>query len=451
MPDRPTVRRVAIVAFAVLLPVAAHSLWDYIEVQRLIREIERIQEKREPVTEQDAGHRDVVPEQAGAASYYAAAGILALGTNPQLAIKPVREWLMGTTPTQPLPPGLASAVQKVVTESSAALLLADKAARLPFNGFVAGTDYSYRAASMSALSELIAARSLSLSVAGQGDEALDSLIAGLQARRPLEESRGWLAGRTDVAAVLSFAEPSSEALQRTQIALEQTDRPDQPLANFLRERGRYLDMIWRRFYGHSANAPRQYRLPMRGLTETVLRPWRTHTLVESLQLWARLIEAARLPWPQRADAGARVTEPDQNQHDSSDSRFLFPMMGRDLPLGLFAQAIEPTPLILDRCSIAALAAERFKLENGKLPAALSDLVPRYLLSVPLDPLSGLPLLFRSSPDGYAIYSVGQNGRDDAGDLTPPSAADRRRLGRRASSADVGIRVITTPVSRGNQR
>ena len=35
---RPRLRRVAIAAFAVLLPLAAHSLWDYLEVRRLVRE-----------------------------------------------------------------------------------------------------------------------------------------------------------------------------------------------------------------------------------------------------------------------------------------------------------------------------------------------------------------------------------------------------------------------------
>lgn len=445
---RPTIRRMAIAAFVVLLPVAAHRLWDYIEVQRLVREIERIQEQREPVTEQEAaGRRDVRPENAGAASYYTAAGVLALGTNAYAVNAPVRDWLASATPGQSLPQPVATALQELLAKSADALALADKAALLPFNGFVAGVDYSYRTASIGAMAEVIAARSLSLSIAGQGDEALDSVIAGLQARRPLEESRGWSGGRADVAAVLSFADPSADALQRTQAALTHTDRPEFALDNFVRERARYLEMIWRRFYGHSPNAPRQYRLPMRGVIETILRPWRSHKLVETLQLWASLIEIARLPWPQKAEAAARVTESADQEGDSLYTSYFYPLIGREFPLGVFARAIDATPLIVDRCSVAALAVERFKLDNGRLPAALTDLVPRYLAAAPIDPLTERPLLFRLSGDSYTIYSVGRNSQDDGGDLTAPTSADRRRLGRRVSSPDIGIRVVAASATR----
>jgi len=441
---RPAMRRIAMVAFVVLLPIAAHGLWDYLEVQRLVREIERIQAKREPVTEQEAGRQDVAPEDAGAASYYSAAGILALGTNPYAVTTRVRNWLAGATPGQSLPTALATELQEVVAESEDALALADKAAQLPFNGFVAGVDYSYRTASMRAVAEVLSARSLSLGIAGKGDEALDSVIAGLQARRPLTESRVRFTDRADVAAVLSFADPSPEALQRAQTALAHTDRPEVALDNFLRERARYLEMTWRRFYGHSPNAPRQYLLPMHGVVETIVRPWRSHRLVETLQLWARLADVARQPWSLKAEAGTRLLE-NAERVRTRYSRYFLPLMGSDLPLGLFAAAIDPTPLIIDRCSVAALAVERFKHDTGTVPAALVDLVPRYLAAVPIDPLTDRPLLFRSSADAYTIYSVGPNGQDDGGDLTAPTSDDRRRLRRRASSPDSGIRVAAWPL------
>lgn len=440
---RPARLRIAVTAFVLLLPIAAHSLWDYIEVQRLVREVERIQEKREPITEQEAiGRREAGPEEHGAASYYLAAAMLALGRNPYPVNAPVRDWLTSATPAQQLPPGLATALRDLVAESSDALLLADKAAQLPFTGFPAGTDYSYQTASIGTLSELIAARSLSLSASGNGDAALSSMISGLQARRALQESRSWFARSSDVAAVLSFTRPSLDALRRAQAALEDAERPEQASAGFLRERARFLEMTWRRFYGYSPNAPRDYRLPMRGVTETVLRPWRSHKLVETLQLWAELAAVAGMPWPQRAEAGARVLERYPQEQDSRYSRYFDPLIGRDRPLGLFGRVLDPTPLIVDRCSIVAIAVERFRHESGSLPAALSQIVPRYLASIPLDPLSGQPLMFRSSADGYTIYSVGRNGRDDAGDLTtPPATAGGRRPVRRTNSADIGIRIV----------
>lgn len=82
-PIRPALRRIAIVAFAILLPIAAHSLWDYIEVRRLVQEIEHIRALGEPVTERDAAGGDArTPTvERGASDYYLAGAMLALGTN----------------------------------------------------------------------------------------------------------------------------------------------------------------------------------------------------------------------------------------------------------------------------------------------------------------------------------------------------------------------------------
>jgi hypothetical protein len=53
------------------------------------------------------------------------------------------------------------------------------------------------------------------------------------------------------------------------------------------------------------------------------------------------------------------------------------------------------------------------------PASLDLLVPEYLPTVPLDPLSteGKPLQYRLTDDGYLLYSVGMN-RTDEGGLPP---------------------------------
>jgi len=67
-----------------------------------------------------------------------------------------------------------------------------------------------------------------------------------------------------------------------------------------------------------------------------------------------------------------------------------------------------------RCVQAALAVERFRLANAKLPEALSDLVADLLGDIPLDPFDDKPLRYRKLEEGYVIYSVGPDGRDDGG-------------------------------------
>jgi hypothetical protein len=64
----------------------------------------------------------------------------------------------------------------------------------------------------------------------------------------------------------------------------------------------------------------------------------------------------------------------------------------------------------------ALAAERFRRERGRWPESVGELVPGHLRSHPVDPFDGRPLRFRRLTDGLVIYSVGENGADDGGQV-----------------------------------
>jgi hypothetical protein len=67
-------------------------------------------------------------------------------------------------------------------------------------------------------------------------------------------------------------------------------------------------------------------------------------------------------------------------------------------------------------TIAALAAERFRLRNNRWPKSLDELVKAGLLKeIPIDLMDGKPLRFRRTIDGLVIYSVGADGtyRGDA--------------------------------------
>src|ERR1035441_7349198 len=63
---------------------------------------------------------------------------------------------------------------------------------------------------------------------------------------------------------------------------------------------------------------------------------------------------------------------------------------------------------------AALAVERYRLANGKLPGQLGDLVPAFLPSVPSDPFDGKPLRYKTLTKGYVVYSVGDDREDNGG-------------------------------------
>jgi hypothetical protein len=62
----------------------------------------------------------------------------------------------------------------------------------------------------------------------------------------------------------------------------------------------------------------------------------------------------------------------------------------------------------------AFALAAFKSDQGKYPAKLADLGPKYLATVPDDLYSGKALIYKPSDKGYLLYSVGANGKDDDG-------------------------------------
>lgn len=66
------------------------------------------------------------------------------------------------------------------------------------------------------------------------------------------------------------------------------------------------------------------------------------------------------------------------------------------------------------CAIMALAIERYRLKEGKLPETVEMLVPGYLPQVYVDPFDGKPLRYKQTEPGYMIYTIGEDGVDDGG-------------------------------------
>ena len=61
-----------------------------------------------------------------------------------------------------------------------------------------------------------------------------------------------------------------------------------------------------------------------------------------------------------------------------------------------------------------VAVYRYQATNGTFPAELRQLTPQYLPTPPLDVFSGEPLTYARTDDGFLLYSVGENLKDDGG-------------------------------------
>jgi hypothetical protein len=433
---RPWLRRVAIVAVVLLMPVVAYNAWDYIELRRLTREIEAIRARGEPVEDQliarDYAHLPADQQRAG--DYYIAAAMLALHTAAGAAMGPVHLWLStagaGTTP---VPATLVDDLHRVVDASPEALALVDKAATLEFGGLPPGTDMANRIGGMQRLSLLIGARTLAASLAGRGDDAIDSARAAIAMRRAMEELPWVPQSDYELAAIFSLSTPSAEALQRLDATLTSSAPPIDPAQALLTMRAQFLSQNWHRYYGTNPEMPVFYTLPMRSLEETLLRPLITQRLVRGLQSWSAMIPATHLSMGQ-LEAMEEIARARAQA---------IPEIG-----AAFARArAYTTALAIDRSARTLVAIERYRRDhNGTLPASLAQLVPAFASAVPLDPIDNAPLRFRAQADAYVVYSIGLDHKDDEGDLTSTlrPGASREWAARSIRGRDVGVRVLLRP-------
>ena len=77
-----------------------------------------------------------------------------------------------------------------------------------------------------------------------------------------------------------------------------------------------------------------------------------------------------------------------------------------------------------RTARVALTIQRYRLQKGKLPESLSNLIPQYLDNIPLDPFNGKALKYNKLDPGFIIYSVGQNLSDDNWKEQPKDGKER---------------------------
>jgi hypothetical protein len=100
----------------------------------------------------------------------------------------------------------------------------------------------------------------------------------------------------------------------------------------------------------------------------------------------------------------------------------------DILIGLLLPAVTKVAQSADRGRqmqdnvLMAFALAAYRSDNRRYPLTLEALAPKYLDKVPSDLFSGGPLVYRPAQNGYLLYSVGVNGKDEEGrgpDDTPP--------------------------------
>jgi hypothetical protein len=131
--------------------------------------------------------------------------------------------------------------------------------------------------------------------------------------------------------------------------------------------------------------------------------------ISFLELMAECVGISQMTWPEALDAIEEL----EDRMAASNSRFdtwarlHWPSVRTYLEAACLATARQ-------RAADTALAVERYRRRNGRLPSDLTELVPAFLPVLPVDPFTGEILLYACDAEGFAVYSVGLDRIDDGG-------------------------------------
>ncbi|MEO7677454.1 MAG: hypothetical protein ABIV39_11895 [Verrucomicrobiota bacterium] len=134
-----------------------------------------------------------------------------------------------------------------------------------------------------------------------------------------------------------------------------------------------------------------------------------------LKMWQSGLKASReIEKTQAYQPAMNKLREELKTKETEDDDFLFGD-SKTIVSGTFSKIVSAK--IAQQLALTACALERFKLENKRYPNDLKELVPKILVSIPSDPIDGQPLRYQLNSDGtFLLYSVGENGVDDGGDV-----------------------------------
>jgi hypothetical protein len=429
-------RRAAISALVVLLPIAAWSAWDYAEARRLSAAVKEIQARGEPVA--TPARRVPGRFQSSAGAYYDAAAVLidrATLTDVETAlyfgrgersanIARLRAWLDANRDAD---------------------RLLDQATNAEFTGVQAYQDH-LRWDRLMKVSSLARARVVERLDAQDGEGAAAALVRHLQIARAMDVvASDWVPfffdrALGDFGDVLA-GKPSPATVERLQTIIHTYDRDDLIRADAMNARGVLIESLWSpvsSWYGRQPGA--FYGNPLEPLSYFLLRPWLAHKVTRELRRLDEAIAVSTKPWPDR------LRSPDIPMPVISARRWRFLDSPADTVAYLHQQRARAYGRLLAtlRTADAAAAVERYRAAHGgALPETLDVLVPAYLNGVPIDPFTGAPVKWKASPTGYAIYSIGADFEDDGGRTSqPPWKPGLARQER--ERPDIGVEVPLEP-------
>jgi len=125
------------------------------------------------------------------------------------------------------------------------------------------------------------------------------------------------------------------------------------------------------------------------------------------RIYDRLIETVKMPYYQSRDSKELEKIMDEIPWYYKRVKMIVPNLGALLLKRAALNAIFETARIGMACKI-------FKNANGDYPDKLIELSPGIMKEIPVDPFTGKSYVYRKEDDGFIVYSVGSNQKDEGG-------------------------------------
>ncbi|MCD5397365.1 hypothetical protein LR003_00310 [candidate division NPL-UPA2 bacterium] len=426
---KKTGKVIGLIAVAILLIGAVvHTGLNYFPTRALERELEALRDAGIPLTLAEIALPLIPDEENAAIIYQKAFDLLQEGDKEEKEAFGVFLTEKGRDRIN-WPEINVSLIRSLLEKNAGALSLVRQATRLEKSRFPLEYEKGLMMAlpylaKMRRLARLLAAQALLQSEEGKVDEALKTLSVGLRLGRSLETEPSIISQLVRMAI-------NTIMLQAMEIILNQHEAQPATYKALIRELD---DLKGRIAFTRSLEGERAFGLwtfdMMRQEPELLLglegrwawlyvygsyllRPILKRDQVYYLRMAGRLVALSRLPYYQ-AVAEVRDFEKEL-EHAVPRYGFITRALLPPLSRTFIRQARSEAQI---RAGKLALALRIYRARQGTYPETLKALTPEILSQLPVDPFTGKDYIYRREEEGFIVYSVGENLRDDQGTFDP---------------------------------
>jgi hypothetical protein len=417
---RPFFRRLIAIGLGFLVLYVGWSAWDYVEARRFDAALDALRARHVPTSVPRIEDSDAIPD---AMRFYAAAAQLA---SPARVPVVVERALMNLNRGWPVTAQDRSAIDGYVSTNSAAFELVDRADALAVRDAPASGSRSILF-DLGRLASVLSVRTRALARNGRLDEAGNALSQELNLLRAFEHiesdpengPRFGAATRPslvrgmcrDLEVVLNSGRPSVAVIERLRSGFALNLSSD--LGHAITSDARLLIDLSDTVV-HAPQRTLRLDVSLPSFSDNLMRPAYRRGLADSLSVLAAVSDASRESTPRMLRLVATI----ESEHPRiAPIRQLWNITPLIVGWSVYSAQTVASAQALSAAARIALSVEHFRADHGGLPTGLADLVPAYLEAIPADPYDGAPMRFRVDANGYTVYGVGLNAKDDNGNLS----------------------------------